>query len=163
MTKLSAWGLPSPVPPRRACLSVTHSRVSEGILKGACVNMCHTKRRIFYFLIFLVLLAIEVYIALFVRDAFIRPYGGDLLVTVLLCCLCRAVLPQCKPALPVFLLAAVVEWTQWLGLVEMLGLQGTVFAILMGTSFSWIDLLCYGAGCLLFAGAELLWKHLPKK
>jgi hypothetical protein len=48
-------------------------------------------------------------------------------------------------------------------LVEMLGLQGTVFAILMGTSFSWIDLLCYGAGCLLFAGAELLWKHLPKK
>ena len=52
-----------------------------------------------------------------------------------------------------------VEFSQWLGLVNMLGLQGTVFAVIMGTSFSWIDILCYGAGCLLFMGAERLCLH----
>ena len=109
------------------------------------------------------LLAVEICIALFVHDNFIRPYVGDVLVTVLLCCLCRAIFPHFSPALPVFLFAVAVEWTQWLGLVEMLGLQGTIFAIILGTSFSWIDILCYGAGCLLFAGAEWLLKKFPQK
>lgn len=105
------------------------------------------------------LLAAEICIALFVHDNFIRPYVGDVLVTVLLCCLCRAIFPHFSPALSVFLFAVAVEWTQWLGLVEMLGLQGTIFAIILGTSFSWIDILCYGAGCLLFAGAERFLHH----
>lgn len=119
--------------------------------------------RKWYAALSLCLLAVEVCIALFVHDNFIRPYFGDVLVTVLLCCLCRAILPCFAPAVPVFLFAVVVEWTQWLGLVEMLGLQGTIFAIILGTSFSWIDILCYGAGCLLFAGAEYLLKKSPKK
>lgn len=108
----------------------------------------------YYLLASIILLAVEVCIALFVHDSFIRPYFGDVLVTVLLCCLCRAVYPRFQPAVPVFLFALVVEWTQWLGLVKMLGLQGTFFAIILGTSFSWIDILCYGAGCLLFVGAH---------
>ena len=41
------------------------------------------KRRIVYALIALGLLAVEVLIALFVHDNFIRPYVGDVLVTVL--------------------------------------------------------------------------------
>ena len=85
-----------------------------------------------------------------------------LLVTVLLCCLCRVVIPKFQPAVPVFLFAVLVEWTQWLGLVEMLGLEGTIFAILLGTSFSWIDIICYGAGCLAFvAGEWLILKVFP--
>ena len=109
------------------------------------------------------LLAVEVCIALFVHDNFIRPYFGDVLVTVLLCCLCRAVCPRFEPAVPVFLFAVAVEFSQWLGLVSILGLEGTVFAVIMGTSFSWIDILCYGAGCLLFAAVEWLWCKHPRK
>ena len=90
------------------------------------------------------------------NDRFIRPYFGDVLVTVLLCCLCRVAVPKFQPAVPVFLFAVAVEFTQWLGLVKMLGLEGTVFAIILGTSFSWIDILCYGVGCLLFVGAHRL-------
>lgn len=116
-------------------------------------------RRIPYLLAFLALLVVEMGIALFVRDRFIRPYVGDLLVTVLLCCLCRAVFPRLQPAVPVFLFAVAVEWTQWLGLVEMLGLQGTIFAVILGTSFSWIDILCYGVGCVAFVGAHRLVKE----
>ena len=51
--------------------------------------MTHRKRRLGYLAAFCVIFAIEVCIALFVRDSFIRPYGGDLLVTVLICCFLR--------------------------------------------------------------------------
>ena len=114
--------------------------------------------RKWYALAAIVLLGVEICIALFVHDNFIRPYFGDVLVTVLLCCLCRAVYPRFEPAVPVFLFAVAVECSQWLGLVKLLGLEGTVFAVIVGTSFSWIDILCYGAGCLLFVGANKLFK-----
>ena len=38
------------------------------------------KKRIFYIISFLVIFCIEVLIALYVRDRFIRPYVGDMLV-----------------------------------------------------------------------------------
>ena len=41
------------------------------------------KRRGIYAIAFVLLLVTEVLIALFVRDRFIRPYGGDILVTVI--------------------------------------------------------------------------------
>lgn len=114
------------------------------------------KRRFGYLLAFFVLLAIEICIALFVRDRFVRPYVGDMLVTVLLCCLARAVVPQFPPAVPVFLFAAAVEGSQWLGLAEMLNLQGTALGIILGATFDWKDIVCYGLGCLLFAAVERL-------
>ena len=117
------------------------------------------KRRIGYLLAFFVVLVIELYIGLFVRDQFIRPYVGDMLVTVLLCCLCRTLFPRISPALPVFLFAALVEGVQALDLVEKLGLEGTVFAIVVGATFDWKDILCYGVGCVAFAVAE----HLIKR
>ena len=46
-------------------------------------------KRFSYFLIFCSLMAVEVCIALFVHDSFIRPYVGDMLVTLLLCCMAR--------------------------------------------------------------------------
>jgi len=114
------------------------------------------RRRLGYLLAFLAVLAIEICIGLFVRDRFIRPYAGDMLVTVLLCCLCRVVFPRVSPALPVFLFAALVEGLQALNLVEKLGLQGSVLGIIMGATFDWKDILCYAFGCAAFAAAERL-------
>ena len=62
--------------------------------------MTNRKRiRIGYAIASFLILAAEVIIALYVRDAFIRPYGGDILVTLLLCCMIRIVLSQgyCLP------------------------------------------------------------------
>ena len=117
-------------------------------------------RRVGYLVALLALLAVEICIGLWVRDAFVRPYVGDMLVTVLLCCLWRVVFPKLSPAVPVFLLAAAVEGAQWLELGKLLGLNGTVFGIILGATFDWLDLLCYGVGCLLFAAAERMIKHL---
>ena len=93
---------------------------------------------------FFALLVIEILIGLYVRDAFIRPYGGDILVTALLCCLARAIYPKLSPAVPVFVFAAFVEFTQWLGLAKLLGVEGTLIGVIIGSSFSWIDIICYG-------------------
>jgi hypothetical protein len=109
-----------------------------------------------YFWIFLGLLLLEIGIALFVHDDFIRPYVGDALVTVLLCCLSRAVLPKLHPALPVFGISLAAELWQWLGLTQKLGLDGTVLGVILGATADWKDIVCYGMGCLLFSLTEYL-------
>ena len=123
--------------------------------------MCLKQVRIAYLLVFLGLLLVEICIALFVHDDFIRPYVGDVLVTALLCCLSRAVLPKLHPALPVFGVSLAAELWQWLGLTQKLGLDGTILGVVLGSTADWKDIVCYGLGCLLFTGAE--WLLLKRK
>ena len=114
-------------------------------------------KRLTYIIVFVVLFLLEILIALFVHDRFIRPYIGDLLVTVLLCCLCRAIIPGRLKLLPVyvFLLAAFVEFCQYIDVVKLLGLENNVLlSTLIGRTFSISDLFCYALGCLVFWGGE---------
>ena len=107
--------------------------------------------RLTYFLIFFGLLATEIVIALFVNDAFVRPYVGDMLVTLLICCLCRAIIPANVRLLPVyvFIFAAAVEIGQYFDLVAVLGLtDNRIISIALGRTFSWMDLVCYAVGCM---------------
>lgn len=108
-------------------------------------------RRIQYGAIFCGLLIVEVCIALFVHDSFVRPYVGDILVTLLLCCFCRVLVPNKLRLLPlfVFLFAACVEIGQHFDLVALLDLADNRFlSIALGRTFSWLDLLCYTVGCV---------------
>ena len=112
---------------------------------------------------FACLLIVEVLIALYVRDAFIRPYGGDILVTILLCCFIRIFFPRKIKLLPlwVFLFSVAVEIGQYLNMVDLIGLGHVpFFRILMGTSFSFLDILCYGVGCAVFWIIEYLCKKI---
>ena len=118
-----------------------------------------SKARWGYGIGFLAVLAVEILIALFLDDPFIRPYGGDILVTVLICCFGRLFFPEKPKLLPlwVFLFAVAVEIGQYFDFVTLLGLgDSAFFRILLGTSFSCLDILCYAAGCLLFIVAERL-------
>ena len=126
----------------------------------------NTHLRLGYGLAALLLLVIEVLIALYVRDAFIRPYGGDVLVTWLICCALRAVWPQ-GYRLPiaggVLAFAVLVEVGQYFGLVYLLGLGHIAFfRILIGTGFSWWDMLCYAAGCILFVAVDAAVSRLTR-
>lgn len=119
-----------------------------------------------YALCFVLLFAAEVMIALFVRDRFVRPYGGDVLVTVLICCFVRIFFPEGFRALPlaVFAFAAAVEVGQYFDLVSRLGLAGnTVLQVALGSTFSWADIVCYAAGCALFFLAERCAKTYKKQ
>ena len=115
--------------------------------------------RAVYALLFILLLALEAAIALFVRDAFVRPYGGDVLVTLLIGCFLRILFPRRIRRLPlcVFLFAALVECLQAIDIVSLLHLQGSpLLSTLIGRTFSFADLLCYAVGCLALFGLDRL-------
>ena len=116
------------------------------------------RMRLIYAVAAVFLLILEILIALYVRDAFIRPYGGDILVTILLCCLLRAILLCRIPYLPffVFLFALAVEFAQAAGIASLIPDGWTVIRIAVGSSFSVWDIVCYGVGCILFWSAERL-------
>ena len=108
------------------------------------------KTRLIYAIAALALLGVEVCIALFAHDNFVRPYLGDVLVVILVHCAVRVVFPGKPRLLPVyvFLFACAVEFTQYIRLLELLGLSHINWlSIVAGTSFSWGDILCYAVGC----------------
>ena len=123
--------------------------------------------RIIYSAAFLILLITEILIALFVNDKIVRPYVGDILVTLLICCFIRIFIPNKLKTLPVFVFAfsVLVEFAQYINVVKLLGLLDIAFfRIIIGTSFSWIDIICYGAGCILFFVFEFfICKMIGKK
>lgn len=111
-----------------------------------------------YLAAFIIIFMVEAWIALYVRDRFIRPYIGDMLVVVLVYCLVRTVFPGGIRRLPlyIFLFASGVELLQYFHLVDLLGLQGyTAARIILGSVFDWKDIACYGAGCLLLQIFEI--------
>lgn len=113
--------------------------------------------RRFYCAAFLLLLAAEGYIACFVRDAFVRPYLGDVLVIVLLFCLGRGPLGiRGKWLVPgVTALGVLAEALQYLRLADRLGLEpASPLRIILGSTFDWADLLCYLCGGVLLAAWE---------
>ena len=109
------------------------------------------KKRIFYALAALALFGIEVCIALFVRGGFVRNSLGDVLVVVLIHCALRVVFPG-RPkllAVYVFLFACLVEFTQHIHLLDLLGLAHIGWLrIVIGGTFDWADIACYGVGCV---------------
>ena len=120
------------------------------------------KKRTGYALATMGIFVVEVLIALFVRDRFVRPYVGDMLVVVLIYTCVRIILPEKSRLLPlyVFLFAAVVEGLQGIHIIELLGLaDNRFFSVLIGTTFDIKDIVCYGAGCVLCGLWEVfLWK-----
>lgn len=106
-------------------------------------------KRYFFLTVFLFLL--EVQIALFIHDAFIRPYVGDFLVVILLYCMIRTFLDLTvmQAALSVLLFSYLIEFLQYFQLVHVLGLQDSNLAkIIIGTYFAWGDILAYSLGIM---------------
>ncbi len=119
--------------------------------------------RLIYGVLFLVILTIEILIALFVRDDFVRPYIGDMLVTVLICSFARFLIPERVKVMPilVFIFSALVEIGQYFDSVKLLGLDDNAFiSTLLGRTFSVADLICYGVGCILFAIFDYIIKRI---
>ena len=115
------------------------------------------RKRIRYIVLSVLLLVVEVLIALFVHDRFIRPYVGDVLVVILIYTFIRIWIPDSVQRLPLYVLifAVMVEVLQYFRLVEILGLEDNAFLrILIGTSFDVKDIVCYAVGCALVWVAE---------
>lgn len=118
-----------------------------------------------YFLIFVLIFIIEVLIALYVHDDFIRPYFGDVLVVILIYCFVKAFvnIRTLTAATSVLLFAFIVETLQYFRFIELVGLQDVKLArVVIGTSFAWMDIWCYIAGFAIILIIEYLLTNKKK-
>ena len=116
-----------------------------------------------YFGFALLLFSIEVVIAFFVNVNFVRPYRSDVLVVILIYCFLKSfvqLLVQLA-AIAVLLFSFTIEFLQYLHSIEKLGLENSKIAqTVIGTFFSWMDLLAYCTGIGIVMGIE---KYCHKK
>ncbi len=124
--------------------------------------MIKLKFNLTYFLISLVIFIVEVLIAtVFSNIFFVRAYLGDIIVVMLLFTIVKSffvIKNNHSLILGIFLFSCLVEWAQYFHIAEKMGLRpGSIMYIIVGNSFSWIDIVCYAAGCLL------LFLFVPKK
>lgn len=114
-----------------------------------------TRKRLLYAAAFAVLFGVEVVIALFVHDRFVRPYLGDVLAVVTVYCGARIVFVSKPRFLSVWVtaLALAVELLQLTDLSEHVG---KILAVILGSTFDFADLLCYAVGGILTAVWDLI-------
>ena len=111
----------------------------------------------YYLIATLIIFATEVIIALFINDQIIRPFLGDVLATILVYTFLMGI-SNSKP-LPVASLALFisfcVEIAQYFELIYILDLEKYKLArVVLGTSFSVVDLLMYCIGFFMICGVE---------
>lgn len=115
-----------------------------------------------YFVATILLFLIEVIIAMFINDNFIRPYLGDVLVVVLLYTFVKSFtnLSVLTAATAVGIFAVLIEIAQYYKLIHLLNLQHSAFAkAVLGNTFSYYDLICYAVGVLAILLIEKNPKH----
>ena len=103
------------------------------------------KKRIIYASCFFVILIIEIIIGVYIHDAFIRPYIGDVLVVILICCFIRIFILRSLRRLPVyvFVFACFIELLQYFQLADRLELSNNGYFMLRGGVLSfWVGGVC---------------------
>ena len=117
-----------------------------------------------HFVIALLLFFIELYIALYMHDPYIRPYGGDFLVVILFYCCLRTFLnrPVLTLAIGVLAFSYLVEITQYFGLIYKLGWENSLLAhLVLGSTFKWLDMVLYTLGIALVLIVEEPYARKP--
>lgn len=113
-----------------------------------------------YFLITIFVFIIEVLIATtFKNFVFLRSYFGDVLVVVLIYTFIQSFfeVDKIKTIIGVLIFSFAIEFLQYFHFAEVLGFKENKLAmIVLGNSFSWIDILCYAIGCLAIYVVEVL-------
>ena len=110
------------------------------------------KKRILFAVISVIILAIEIFIGLYARG-WIRNSLGDILVVMLLYTLVRTAIPGLQTewyVIPTIILAFAfcVEFLQLWGFCDRFGITNNLLRIIIGTGFSYIDLICYAVGII---------------
>lgn len=117
-------------------------------------------KRLIYGISSLLLLGIEILIGLFAHG-WIRSYLGDVLVVILIYTIIRTITPD-KPGkwfiLPTAILvfSFIVEFLQLWGFCDRFSIENKLLRIIIGTGFSYIDLICYAIGIIPCCLVELI-------
>ena len=92
-----------------------------------------TRTRLAFLAMAILILATEIYIAICVKGGFVRHYAGDVLAVILLYALARAIFsePPLNLPLKIFAFAAALELAQYLGAVQILGIENKILKVMM--------------------------------
>lgn len=121
-------------------------------------NKIAFKFNLLHFVIAVLLFFVEVFIAVYVHDDFVRPYIGDVLVVIFLYYLVKIFVdtPAFWTAMAVLLFSYVIETLQYFNFVARIGLGDSKLAnIVIGNSFAWADIVAYTAGFVVVLAVEL--------
>ncbi len=105
-----------------------------------------------YFLIAIILFLIELYIALYIKEPIIRHFFGDVLVVILIYTFIKSFFNFSvkSTAIGVLIFSYAIEIFQYFKGIELLGLQDNYLArLIIGTTFTWSDLIAYVLGYVL--------------
>ena len=119
-----------------------------------------------YILITLLLFLIELFIAVFIRDKFIRPFLGDVLVVMLLFSFTRIFYQGAlkKIIIGVLFFSFLIEILQFFQFAEVIGFENNKIAkIILGSTFDWLDLLAYIIGAFLCIPLDKKINNLPNQ
>lgn len=114
-----------------------------------------------YFLLASILFAVEVFIAFYFTDKFIRPFVGDTLVVILIYCFVSIFLQTDyrKLSLAVFIFACLIEICQYFDYVKLLNLENNrVLSAMMGKTFALADFAAYFVGFLIVLLCEKIFR-----
>lgn len=104
-------------------------------------------------LIAIVIFFIEVLIATKLKEwFFVRAYLGDVFVVMLIYYFIKAFfdINSAKLIVGIFFFSCLIEFAQYFHFGEILGFKNNrIMMIVLGNSFSWLDILCYFAGCVI--------------
>lgn len=109
------------------------------------------------FLIAVVIFIIEVLIALYLTDNFIRPYVGDVLVVILIYYFVKAFvhIGIWPLAIATLLFSYLIETLQYFQFVKLIGLGDNKLAnIVIGNYFAWEDMIAYTIGITIVVFIE---------
>ncbi|HIF9541229.1 TPA: DUF2809 domain-containing protein [Photobacterium damselae] len=90
-----------------------------------------------------------IFIALFVRDSFIRPIGGDILVVIWLYYSFASFIDMQKKWLIglVLSIAYLVEFGQLIKFNDWIGIEpSSTLSVIFGATFDWLDIVAYTVG-----------------
>lgn len=106
-----------------------------------------------YFLFTILLFVTEVLIATVLKDIFfVRAYLGDVIVVILLYTFIKSfmIINNRKLVVGIFIFSCLIEFAQYFNIAEKAGFRkGSLMYIVIGNSFSWIDIACYAVGCIV--------------
>lgn len=121
-------------------------------------SIINTITRFPYAIIAALLFIAEVCIALWITEPFIRGFLGDTLVIVLLFTIIKSLFnrPQRFLAEAILVFAIVVEFSQYLKIIDYLNIESQFIKVIMGQVFDWFDILAYVIGYAICKGIRNL-------
>ncbi|MBC2857085.1 DUF2809 domain-containing protein [Cetobacterium sp. 2A] len=103
------------------------------------------------FIVFLVIFMVELYIGLYVKDQYIRPYLGDILIIPLIYTFLNIFFKNNyrELILKIVIFAVCVELFQYFKMLNFLRITNKILQIVIGTTYDLNDIFCYVIGGFL--------------